>query len=223
MTNLTDARSSKQLSRRGVLAGGVIAGLSGALGLSALNAQPLLALPGTKKGANHNATSDIKILNTALYYENQAIWAYGVAASKLSDTAVGKAVLALGLANQADHKTHRDTLASVIKSLGGMPVMAEAQYDLSSYIQRGEGNLDSDVNIAKLALALEVDAAIAYGIEASKLKTPQLVTAGASIATVESAHATAIRAAFISLGVDIKTVPAAFMNADTRTQWILKV
>jgi len=47
---------------------------------------------------------------------------------------------------------HRDALANVIRSLGGTPVQPEASYDLSSYLQRGEGNLDSDVNIAKLAL-----------------------------------------------------------------------
>jgi rubrerythrin len=222
MTNRTDAHNTQQFSRRGVLASGVMAGLSGAIGLSALDVHPLLAMT-QKKGANQNAANDIKVLNTALYYENQAIWAYGVAASKLSSTDVGKAVLALGLANQADHMAHRDTLASVIKSLGGMPVKAENKYDLSGYLGRGEGNLDSDVNIAKLALALEVDAAIAYGKEAAKLKTPELITAGASIATAESAHATAIRAAFISLGVNIKIVPASFVSADTRAQWILKV
>jgi rubrerythrin len=222
MTNLKGDRNLKQFSRRGILAGGVMAGISGAIGLSALDMQPLLAATGMKKGANRHA-NDIKVLNTALYYENQAIWAYGVAASKLSNTEVGKAVLTLGLANQADHMAHRDTLASVIKSLGGTPVRAEDKYDLSGYLGRGEGNLDSDINIAKLALALEVDAAIAYGVEAAKLKTPALVTAGASIATAESAHATAIRAAFNALGVNLKIVPAAFVSADTRGQWILKV
>lgn len=223
LTNTVNIHRSKHVSRRGVLAGGIVAGVSSALGLSAITAQPLLAQKAQKKDSTGNAANDIKILNTALYYEHQAIWAYGVAASKLSSTAVGKAVLALGLANQADHKTHRDTLQSVIMSLGGTPVRAEAQYDLSTYLNGKEGGLDSDVNIAKLALALEVDAAIAYGQEAAKLKTPALITAGASIATAEASHATAIRAAFIALGVNIKTVPAAFVSAETRSQWILKV
>ncbi|NCJ08688.1 DUF4439 domain-containing protein [Synechococcales cyanobacterium C] len=207
-----------KLSRRGVLAGGAIAGLSGTIGLSALQ-RPLWASTPSKADAAH----DVEILNTALFYENQAVWAYGVAASELSDSEVGRAVLAIGLANQADHKVHRDTLKGVITSLGGTPIMPRDSYDLSTYLESGEGNLDSDVNIAKLALALETDAAIAYGVEAAKLKTPALVTAAASIATAESAHATVIRAAFASLGIDIQAVAAPFVNADTRDQWVINV
>lgn len=118
---------------------------------------------------------------------------------------------------------HRDTLASVVESLGGTPVEPEDEYDLSAYIERGEGNIDSDVNIAKLALALETDAAIAYTSEVANLKTPALITAGASIGSTEASHATAIRAAFVSLGVDINYVPAAFVSSDTRDAWILRV
>jgi bacterioferritin (cytochrome b1) len=184
--------SRRSISRRSVLVGGAIAGVSGALGLSAMTARSVKA---------QGEPDDIEILNGALYYEHQAIWAYGFAAGALSDTEVGQAVLALALRNQADHMAHRDTLTSVISSLGGTPVMAEESYDLSSYLEAGEGALDSDVNIAKLALALEVDAAIAYANEVAKLTAPELVTAGASIGSTESAHATAIRAAFVSLGV----------------------
>ncbi|MBD3883206.1 ferritin-like domain-containing protein [Phormidium tenue FACHB-886] len=101
--------------------------------------------------------------------------------------------------------------------------MAETSYELSSYIQKGEGNIDSDVNIAKLALALETDAAIAYAGEIAKLKTPALITAGASIGSTEASHATAIRAAFVTLGVDVPVVPASFVSSDTRSQWVLKV
>lgn len=208
-------RRSQSMSRRSALIGGSIAGLSGAIGLSALTARPSLA--GTDQ------TSDAQILNNALYYEHQAIWAYQFAATKLSDSAVGQAVLAVARRNMADHMAHRDTLASAVRSLGAMPVMAESSYDLSSYLQRGEGNLDSDVNIAKLALALETDAAIAYTTEIAQLKTPALITAGASIGSTEAAHATAIRAAFVSLGVNINDVPAAFVSTDNRMAWILKV
>lgn len=210
--------SSPRLSRRHLVASSAMAGLAGALGLSTL----------TQKAAqagmmSDSAASDVEVLNGALYYEHQAIWAYNAAAGELSDSAVGKAVLDIALANQADHVTHRDTLAQVIRQLGGTPVMAESSYDLSSYLERGDGGLDSDINIAKLALALETDAAIAYASEVSKLQTPALITAGASIASAEAAHATTIRAAFVSLGMDIAYVPAAFVNADTRSQWVIPV
>jgi len=205
------------MSRRGLLVGGAIAGASGALGLAMLSPEAsMAATPADKR-------NDLAILNNALYYEHQAIWAYTFAAGKLSTTDVGKAVLALALRNQADHKAHRDALAAAVRSLGGMPVQAVNSYDVSSYIKAGEGNVDSDVNIAKLALALEVDAAIAYTNEVAKLKTPALITAGASIGSTESAHAAAIRATFKALGVGIEIVPAAFVSADNRRAWVLKV
>jgi rubrerythrin len=204
------------VSRRGVLVGGTVAGLSGALGLSALT-RPGEASPGSDKA------NDAAILNNALYYEHQAIWAYQFAAPKLSNTNVGKAVLALAKRNLTDHMAHRDILAKAVRSLGATPVAAQSSYDVSSYIKQGEGNLDSDVNIAKLALALETDAAIAYTSEIAKLKTPALITAGASIGSTESAHATAIRAAFVSLGMGIDYVPASFVSANTRQEWVLRV
>lgn len=211
------ARSAQALSRRRMVIGSAIAGISGAAGLAALKA-------GAAQAAHEGMSGgDIDVLNNALYYEHQAIWAYNAAAGKLSNTDVGKAVLKLALANQADHMVHRDTLTQVITSLGGKPVGAESSYDLSSYLERGDGGLDSDVNIAKLALALETDAAIAYANEVSKLKTPELITAGATIAATEASHATAIRAAFISLGMDLAYVPAPFVSNDTRESWVLKV
>ncbi len=206
--------TSPKISRRGVLASGVMAGVAGAL------ATPAIASFAMTTADN---SSDISILNGALFYEHQAIWAYSFAAGKLSSTDVGKAVLALALRNQNDHKEHRDTLAAVVTSLGGTPVSAQESYDVSGYISKGEGNIDSDVNIAKLALALEVDAAIAYSGEIAKLKTPALITAGASIGATESAHAAAIRAAFVSLGVGIEVVPAAFISTESRGAWIIPV
>lgn len=214
-----DRPRRKGVSRRDVLVTGGMAGVAGGI-VSALGL-PLLA--DRADAATTSKQNDVKILNNALFYEHQAIWAYSFAAGKLTSTDVGKAVLAIALANQADHKQHRDLLSSAIQSLGGTPVKAESSYDVSSYIKNGEGNVDSDVNIAKLALALETDAAIAYTQEVAKLKTPALVSAGASIGSTESAHAAAIRAAFVSLGVKIPVVPAAFVNADNRKAWVLKV
>jgi rubrerythrin len=203
------------VSRRGLLTTGAVAGL----GL-ALSVDKVIAAPSSKNSIKNN---DIKVLNNGLYYEHQAIWAYQFAAGKLSDSEVGKAVLAVASSNLRDHQAHRDILSQAVRSLGGKPVAAEKSYDLSSYLKKGEGALDSDVNIAKLALALEVDAAIAYTFEAAKLKTPALITAGASIGTNEAAHATAIRAAFKSLGVDLAIVPSSFFNPATRSSWVLTV
>ncbi|MBW4690694.1 MAG: ferritin-like domain-containing protein [Lyngbya sp. HA4199-MV5] len=210
------ARRSKLWSRRDMLKTSAVVGAAGAIGLPAIVQRVDAASPS-------DTMNDAKVLNGALFYEHQAIWAYGFAAGKLTSTSVGKAVLAVALANQADHKKHRDTLMAVVKKLGGMPIEAQKQYDLSSYLKAGEGALDSDVNIAKLALALETDAAIAYGREVAQLKTPALITAGASIGATEASHATLIRSAFKSLGVDLAVIPASFVSADTRSAWVLKV
>jgi rubrerythrin len=210
------SQRSNIVSRRGILVTGAIAGVASAIGIPALANRATAA-------SSEDKQNDIKILNNALYYEHQAIWAYDFAAGKLTNTDVGKAVLALALRNQADHKQHRDALTTAVQSLGGTAVKAESSYDVSSYIKNKEGNIDSDVNIAKLALALETDAALAYTREVAKLKTPALITAGASIGSTESAHAAAIRATFKSLGVNIEIVPSSFVSADNRSAWVLTV
>ena len=151
-------------------------------------------------------------------------FAIGVNAQEVKSLTL-KDAITFALENKADHEIHRDTLAGVIKELGGTPVAAKMDYlkTVKPYIEKGEGNLDSDVNIAKLALALEVDAAIAYAGEIAKLKTPALITAGATIGSAEASHATVIRAAFKSLGVDLEVVPAPFVGTDSRDAWIVKV
>lgn len=217
LSELSKPRGRSSLrSRRALLTCVTAAGLAGTLGIPLLEKRAIAASGDDKK-------NDAAILNNALFYEHQAIWAYSFAAGKLTNTDVGKAVLALALRNQNDHKQHRDLLAAAVRSLGATPVQAESRYDLSSYINKKEGNIDSDVNIAKLALALETDAAIAYTLEAAKLKTPALITAGASIGTAEAAHAAAIRATFKFLGVNIEIVPTAFVSNDNRKSWVLTV
>ncbi len=156
-------------------------------------------------------------------FEHQGIWAYDFAASKLSHTEVGKVVRAIALENQADHKLHRATLLAAVRDLAGTPVKPERSYDLSPYLDKGEGGLNSDANIAKLALALEIDAAIAYVTESAKLKTTVLSAVSAGIGCIESIHAARIRAAFNSFGMDIPVIPSAVMSAENRNLWILKV
>ena len=55
------------------------------------------------------------------------------------------------------------------------------------------------------------------------IQVRSLITAGAAIGSTEASHATLIRAAFRSLGVDIKPIPVSFVSAETRSSWILAV
>ena len=90
--------------------------------------------------------NDIQILNRALCFENRGVWAYRFAADKLSASDVGKTVLALAKENREDHEKHQDLLRNAISEAGGIAVQMEKNYDLSSYIGKGQGNVDSDVN-----------------------------------------------------------------------------
>ncbi len=199
-----------QPSRRSLLLTGLLAGVGGVLGLRSL-----------PSAAQSNA--DIAILNAAIDLEQQAIWAYKTAAGKLSSTDVGKVVLDVATKNLKDHEQHRDLLVSAVRQLGGTPSPARDSYDLSTYIDDKEGNLDSDANIAKLALALEFDAALAYNDAFVQLSNKDLVAAASTIGPNEVAHATAIRAVFNRLDSRILVVPDPFVSAETRERWILKV
>jgi hypothetical protein len=167
--------------------------------------------------------SDIKTLNRALFFEHQGVWAYRAAGGKLSGSEVGRAVRTIADDNRADHEKHEALLKTAIESLGGAPVRMEESYDISSYIQKGYGNLDNDVNIAKLALALEVGAAAGYVSDASQLKSPAMIELGAGIACVEAIHVARIRVAFNELGIDIPVVANPVLNASSLTDWMMKV
>ena len=167
--------------------------------------------------------NDVKILNQALFFEHRAVWAYGAAGAKLSDSQVGRAVLAIGQENRADHQKHQDLLRNAIADLGGAPIPMEDSYDLSSSIKKGYGNLDSDVNIAKLAMALEIGAAAGYVTDATRLKSPEMIEMEAGIACVEAIHVGRIRVAFNELGIKLAVVPNPLLNASSRDEWVIKV
>jgi hypothetical protein len=166
--------------------------------------------------------NDLEVLNRDLFFENRGVWAYGFAAQKLSQSDVGKAVLALGLENREDHQKHRELLINAIHDLGGTPIEMEKQYDLSSYLSRGEGNLDSDINIARLALAVEIDASIGYIADTTKLKSPALAALTAGIAAVEAIHAARIRVAFNALGARMPIVPSPVVSKSVRDSWVIR-
>jgi len=166
--------------------------------------------------------NDIQILNRALFFQNRGVWAYNFAAGKLSTSEAGKTVLELGLQNRADHEKHQGMLRNAIGELGGTPVQMEKNYDLSSYINKGQGNVDSDVNIAKLALALEIGAAVGYVSDTAQLKSPYMIELEAGIACIEAIHAARIRAAFNALGIKIPVVPSALISTSDRDNWVIR-
>ena len=180
-------------------------------------------MPTPQGMSDKDKLNDIEILNRALFFENRGVWAYRVAADKLSTSEVGRAVLALAAQNRSDHEKHQDLIGNAVIGLGGTPLKMANEYDLSSVIGKGLGNLDSDVNIAKLALALEVGAAAGYVSDTMQLKSPTLRELEAGIACVEAIHAARIRLAFNDLGLKVPVVPSVVVNASSRNDWVLKV
>jgi hypothetical protein len=226
------ANLHQTFSRRGILVTGFTVGAAGVVSCSRIPSPLSSATTGeiaqaqtlaAQRSPQANVESDIAILNAAIDLEHQGVWAYGVAGGKLSNTQVGTTILALAQRNRADHMKHRDALMQAVQKLGGTSAPAKESYDLSSYLDAGEGNLDSDANIGKLALALEIDAVLAYIAAFSQLSDRDLLAAASTIGPVEACHATAIRAVFRTLIPTVEFIPTSFISAETRQDWILKV
>lgn len=89
------------------------------------------------------------------------------------------------IAKIGEHEaTHVDVLEQVIKMLGGEPV-PELEYEFGVY----DGNeIDPDAFLS-VAQALENTGVMAYDGSLALIESPDLQTAGATIATVEARHA----------------------------------
>src|SRR5512146_871160 len=72
-----------------------------------------------------SGSSDVRILNTALGAELEAIAAYQLGADS---GLLQKPVLDLALTFQGHHKEHADILSKTIAKLGGKPVSAKDKY-----------------------------------------------------------------------------------------------
>ncbi|MFC6941837.1 ferritin-like domain-containing protein [Salinirubellus sp. GCM10025818] len=173
-------------SRRAVLKGAAAVG-GGSL---------VAAIGGSNRVLAHEAgdddTSDVDVLNFALTLEHLEYAFYRDGLRRFDQGAFVSADILEGfsahvrrdvrgnLADVRDHeKTHVDTLASVIEDLGGDPV-GEACYEF------GYG---SPSEFLAIAAVLENTGVSAYDGAISLIENADLLTAGATIATVEARHA----------------------------------
>ncbi len=160
------------VSRRGFVAGG-----------ATLSAGAIALLAGVPMRAHANPAADVKILNTALALEHEAINAYQLgAASGL----LQKPVLEVAVKFQADHKAHRDALASTITKLGGTPV-AEKKLDEYAKALRAD-TLKSQNDVLELAARLELGATNAYLGVIPSFADKQLAKVAARLAADETMH-----------------------------------
>lgn len=165
--------------------------LSGAA-VALLSGQEVLA-----KGEK-SAESDIRVLNSALGAEFEAIAAYQVGAES---GLLQKPVLDLAVTFQGHHKEHADVLASTIKKLGGKAVSAKDKYNFPT------STLKTQNDVLRFAAGLEKGAVSAYLGAIPVFDNRDLAKAAGSILGDEAMHWAVLRNA---LGEP--PVPVAFMS-----------
>jgi rubrerythrin len=179
-------RNADLSSRRSFLRRSAAAG-AGALALAIGSSNTALAHDGTDDDFD-----DVEVLNFALTLEHLEYAFYRDALECFDAKDFRKADVLRGFSNRVkgnvqsnledvrDHEeTHVDTLTSVIEDLGGDPV-EEACYEF------GYDNVSEFLGVAAV---LENTGVSAYDGAISLIETEELLTAGATIATVEARHA----------------------------------
>lgn len=166
--------------------------LSGAA-VALLAGKDALAATGAKSGSD-----DVRILNTALGAELEAIAAYQVGAES---GLLQKPVLDLALTFQGHHKEHADVLAKTIAKLGGKAVAAKASYTFPT------DTLKTQADVLRFAATLEKGAVSAYLGAVPLFGNRDLSKAAASILGDEAMHWAILRNA-----LGDPPVPVAFMS-----------
>jgi len=165
--------------------------LSGAA-VALLAGNEALAAKGDK-----STESDVRVLNTALGAELEAIAAYQVGAES---GLLQKPVLDLAVTFQGHHKEHADILAKTIAKLGGKAVAAKDKYTFPT------DKLKTQADVLRFAAGLEKGAVSAYLGAVPVFGNRDLAKAAASILGDEAMHWAILRNA---LGET--PVPSAFM------------
>jgi rubrerythrin len=141
---------------------------------------------------------DVRILNTAIAAEHEAIAAYTVGAKS---GLLRKPTLALALQFQDHHKAHVDALAKAVRQLGGTPPDSKAKYEFPV------AKLKKEADVLRFAAQLEKGAVSAYLGAVPLFLDRNLAKAAASILGDEAMHWAILRQA-----VGENPVPAAFVD-----------
>jgi rubrerythrin len=147
--------------------------------------------------SSDSVADDVRILNTALGAELEAVAAYQLGADS---GLLQKPALDLALTFQGHHKEHADVLSKTIAKLGGKAVSAKDKYNFPT------DKLKSQVDVLKFAASLEQGAVSAYLGAVPLFGNRDLAKAAASILGDEAMHWAVLRNA---LGE--APVPSAFM------------
>lgn len=180
-------------SRRALLGTGALLSASAVALLSGRE-----ALAQGKRAAADEPASDVRILNTALGAELEAVAAYQVGAESGLLSSGAKAI---ALQFQGHHKAHADLLAGTVRKLGGKAVEARKAYDFPT------GKLKVEADVLRFAAGLERGAVTAYVNAVPLFQDRALAQAAASILGDEAMH----WAVFRQVLGESPVVPAAFV------------
>src|SRR6185369_3179062 len=144
------------------------------------------------------AESDLRILNTALGAELEAIAAYQVGAES---GLLQKPVLDLAVTFHGHHKQHAELLSTTIMKLGGHPVSAKDKYSFPV------DTLKNQTDVLRFAASLEKCAVSAYLGAIPIFGNRDLAKAAGSILGDEAMHWAILRNA-----VGDTPVPEAFVS-----------
>jgi rubrerythrin len=145
-----------------------------------------------------STAEDIRILNTALGAEFEAIAAYQVGAES---GLLQKPVLDLAVTFQGHHREHADILGKTVVRLGGKAATAKEKYAFPT------DTLKTQADVLRFAATLEKGAVSAYLGAVPLFSDGDLAKAAASILGDEAMHWAVLRNA---LGES--PVPVAFMS-----------
>ncbi|MGH0034173.1 MAG: ferritin-like domain-containing protein [Myxococcota bacterium] len=186
--------SNAPVSRRSFLGGATSATLSAAA-IGLLAGAPSLV---SRSARAETGEQDIRILNTALAAEHEAVAAYQVGAGS---GLLRKPALDLAVRFKGQHEEHVDLLAATVSKLGGAPTGAKASYTFPV------ASLKNEEDVLRFAAGLEKGAVSAYLGAVPILGSGELARAAASILGDEAMHWAVLR---YVLGDD--PVPHAFVS-----------
>ncbi|ART50901.1 ferritin [Acidovorax carolinensis] len=180
-------RRAMSMSGAAVLSAGAVALLGGRDALAA----------GAKVSAK-DLEADVRILNTALGAELEAVAAYQVGAES---GLLSKGVLPVAVQFQGHHKEHAAAIAATVQKLGGKPAVAKGKYEFPV------DKLKAETDVLRFAAGLERGAISAYLGAVPLFADRALAQVAASILGDEAMHWAVLRQV---LGE--QPVPSAFMS-----------
>jgi hypothetical protein len=160
-------------------------GFVGATGTLVLSATTLALMSGIKAARAQSGTGsadieqDVRILNTAIAAEHEAVAAYQLGAES---GLLSAGILQVAVKFQGHHKEHIEVLSSTVRTLGGTAVAAKSSYQFPLE------KLKQESDVLTFAAQLERGAVSAYAGAIPLFDNGDLAKAAASILADEAMH-----------------------------------